>query len=139
RRRNARPAAPARDRPPRRHPPSRASRSRTAEAGTARAAQPRSRARRPRARDERQPLVAEASVRLAFLGTPEVAVPPLRMLVREGHDVALVVSQPDRKRGRGGALVASPVKAAALELGLPVTDRVDDVLGVGAELGVVVA
>jgi methionyl-tRNA formyltransferase len=53
--------------------------------------------------------------------------------------VLLVVSQPDRKRGRGGALVPSPVKAAAIELGLPVTDRVDDVLDVGAELGVVVA
>jgi methionyl-tRNA formyltransferase len=53
--------------------------------------------------------------------------------------VALVVSQPDRKRGRGGALVPSPVKAAAVALGIPVTDRVDDVLDVGADLGVVVA
>jgi methionyl-tRNA formyltransferase len=53
--------------------------------------------------------------------------------------VVLVVSQPDRRRGRGGALVASPVKAAAQELGIPVTDRVDDVLDVVAELGVVVA
>lgn len=51
----------------------------------------------------------------------------------------MVVSQPDRKRGRGGALAPSPVKAAAAELGLPVSDRVDDVLGLGAELGVVVA
>jgi methionyl-tRNA formyltransferase len=49
------------------------------------------------------------------------------------------VSQPDRKRGRGGALQPSPVKAAALELGLPVTDRIDDVLDTGADLGVVVA
>ena len=56
-----------------------------------------------------------------------------------GHEVVLVVSQPDRKRGRGGALLPSPVKAAAVELGLPVTDRVDDLLGAGAELGVVVA
>ena len=68
-----------------------------------------------------------------------MAVPPLRALVDDGHDVALVVSQPDRKRGRGAALVPSPVKAAAQELGLPVTDRVDDVIDVGAELGVVVA
>lgn len=66
-------------------------------------------------------------------------MPPLRALVDAGHDVALVVSQPDKKRGRGGALVPSPVKAAATELGLPVTARVDDVLGAGAELGVVVA
>lgn len=56
-----------------------------------------------------------------------------------GFDVALVVSQPDRRRGRGSALSPSPVKAAALELGLPVTDRVDDVLDAGADLGVVVA
>jgi methionyl-tRNA formyltransferase len=77
--------------------------------------------------------------RLVYLGSPEAAVPPLRALVGAGFDIALVVSQPDRKRGRGGALVPSPVKAAALELGLPVTDRVDDVLEAGADLGVVVA
>jgi methionyl-tRNA formyltransferase len=53
--------------------------------------------------------------------------------------VVLVVSRPDRKRGRGGALTPSPVKAAALELGLPVTERVDDLLTAGADLGVVVA
>ncbi len=51
----------------------------------------------------------------------------------------MVVSQLDKKRGRGGALRPSPVKSAALELGLPVTDRVDDLLSLGAELGVVVA
>lgn len=66
-------------------------------------------------------------------------MPPLRALVADGHDVALVVTQPDRRRGRGGALVPSPVKAAALEAGVPVTDRVDDVLEAGVELGVVVA
>ena len=53
--------------------------------------------------------------------------------------MVLVVSNPDRRRGRGGALVPSPVKAAAVELGLPITDRVDDLLTAGAELGVVVA
>jgi methionyl-tRNA formyltransferase len=78
-------------------------------------------------------------LRLAYLGTPDVAVGPLRALVAAGHEVVMVVSQPDKKRGRGGAIVASPVKAAALELGLPVTDRVDDLLDAGAELGVVVA
>jgi methionyl-tRNA formyltransferase len=51
----------------------------------------------------------------------------------------MVVSQPDRRRGRGSALVPSPVKAAALDLGLEVTDVVDDVLGLGADLAVVVA
>jgi len=78
-------------------------------------------------------------LRLAYLGTPDIAVAPLRALVEAGHEIALVVSRPDRKRGRGGALLPSPVKAAALELGLPVTDRVDDLLDAGAELGVVVA
>jgi methionyl-tRNA formyltransferase len=78
-------------------------------------------------------------LRLVYLGTPPAAVPPLRAIVDAGHDVVLVVTQADKKRGRGGALVPSPVKAAALELGLPVTSRVKDVVDVGAELGVVVA
>src|SRR4029077_17512102 len=79
------------------------------------------------------------AMRLAFLGTPEAAVPALRALVEDGHDIAVVITQPDRKRGRGGALVPSPVKAAAVELGLPVEHDVDAVLGKGVELGVVVA
>ncbi|HUY65228.1 MAG TPA: methionyl-tRNA formyltransferase [Acidimicrobiales bacterium] len=77
--------------------------------------------------------------RLVFLGTPDAAVAPLHTLVDAGHDMALVVSRPDKRRGRGGSLVPSPVKTAALELGLDVADSLDDVLGVGAELGVVVA
>jgi methionyl-tRNA formyltransferase len=77
--------------------------------------------------------------RLVFLGTPEPSVVPLRALVATGHDVALVVSQPDRRRGRGGRTSPSPVKQAALDLGLAVTDTVDDALTVGADLGVVVA
>ena len=68
-----------------------------------------------------------------------MAVPPLRALVAAGHEVVLVVTRPDKKRGRGSALVPSPVKAAAEELGLAVTSQVDDVLEFGAELGVVVA
>jgi methionyl-tRNA formyltransferase len=77
--------------------------------------------------------------RLVFLGTPEVAVEPLRTLVRAGHEVALVVTRPDKRRGRGSDLVPSPVKAAATELGLPVSDSLDDAVVAGAELGVVVA
>lgn len=64
---------------------------------------------------------------------------PLRALVAAGFDIALVVSQPDRRRGRGSRPTPSPVKAAALDLGLPVGDRVDDALHVDADLGVVVA
>lgn len=77
--------------------------------------------------------------RLAYLGSPDLAVPPLRALVDAGFDVAVVVSQPDRKRGRGAALVPTPVKAAALELGLEVTDRMADVVDAQVDLGVVVA
>ena len=77
--------------------------------------------------------------RLAYLGTPEMAVPPLRALVEAGHDIAIVITRTDKRRGRGGELSPSPVKAAALELGLPVSHSVDDVLGNGIELGVVVA
>jgi methionyl-tRNA formyltransferase len=77
--------------------------------------------------------------RLVYLGSPAAAVPPLRALVDSGFEIALVVSQPDRKRGRGAALTATPVKVAAQELGLPISERVDDVLDAGADLGVVVA
>lgn len=66
-------------------------------------------------------------------------MPSLRALVAAGFEVALVVTQPDRRRGRGAGASPTPVKAAAVELGLPVTDRVDDALDVGADLGVVVA
>ena len=78
-------------------------------------------------------------MRLAFLGTPDAAVPPLRALVEAGHEVELVVTRADKRRGRGSALAPSPVKAAALELGLPVTTDVDAVLGRALDLGVVVA
>jgi len=82
-------------------------------------------------------------VKLVYLGTPDMAVPPLRALVDAGHEVVLVVTRPDRRRGRGGATSPSPVKAAALELELPVSHSVDDVSSAvseeGAELGVVVA
>ena len=57
--------------------------------------------------------------RVAFLGTPEVAVPALRALAA-GADVAAVFCNPDRPAGRGRVLTPPPVKAAALELGLPV-------------------
>lgn len=82
-------------------------------------------------------------MRLVYLGTPDMAVPPLRALVDAGHDVVRVITRIDKKRGRGSALSPSPVKAAALLLGLPVSHDPDDVLDAverdGAELGVVVA
>jgi len=78
-------------------------------------------------------------MRIAFLGTPVPAVPTLRALVANGHDVVIVVTRPDKKRGRGGELSPSPVKAAALELGLNVSHTLKDLYDVDAELGVVVA
>jgi methionyl-tRNA formyltransferase len=66
-------------------------------------------------------------------------------LVAAGHEVALVVTRPDRRRGRGAQESPSPVKVAAVELGLRVVtperagDAIDDVAGSGATLGVVVA
>lgn len=77
--------------------------------------------------------------RLVYLGTPAMAVPPLEALVAAGFDVATVVTRVDKRRGRGGDLLPSPVKAAAIALGLTVVHRVDDALGLGADLGVVVA
>jgi methionyl-tRNA formyltransferase len=78
-------------------------------------------------------------MRLAFLGTPEAAVPSLRALVNAGHDIVVVITRPDRKRGRGGALSPSAVKAEALTLGLRVAHRVSDLEGLDVERGVVVA
>ena len=57
---------------------------------------------------------------LIFLGTPTFAVPTLERIVDAGHRVLAVFTQPDRPKGRGGKLSASPVKDAALRLGLPV-------------------
>lgn len=59
-------------------------------------------------------------MRIVFMGTPEFAVPSLRMLLEEGYEVAAVVTQPDRPKGRKRELTPPPVKAFALEHGLPV-------------------
>jgi methionyl-tRNA formyltransferase len=57
---------------------------------------------------------------LVFAGTPQFAVPTLERLVGAGFSVRLVVTQPDKPRGRGMELAASPVKQSALKLGLPI-------------------
>ncbi|MEM8706484.1 MAG: methionyl-tRNA formyltransferase [Actinomycetota bacterium] len=77
--------------------------------------------------------------RIVYLGTPGLAVPPLQALVDAGYEIPLVVSRADARRGRGKDLMASPVKAAAIELGLPVTDQLGDIDDVEADLAVVVA
>jgi methionyl-tRNA formyltransferase len=84
-------------------------------------------------------------VRIVFLGTPSDAVPPLHALVAAGHEVAFVVTQPDRRRSRGKGSDPSPVRVAAEELGLDVRmpekarEIVDETRASGAQLGVVVA
>ena len=59
-------------------------------------------------------------MRLAFMGTPDFAVPSLAELIASGHDVVAVYSQPPRPRGRGQKLTPSPVHAFAETMGLPV-------------------
>jgi len=66
------------------------------------------------------------SLNLVFCGTPRFAVPTLEKLADAGFRVHLVVTQPDRPKGRGLELVQSPVKESALKLNLPITqpDRI---------------
>src|ERR1700728_3707376 len=60
------------------------------------------------------------SLNLVFCGTPRFAVPTLEKIVEAGHHIHLVVTQPDRPKGRGLELIASPVKQSALRLNLPI-------------------
>jgi len=59
-------------------------------------------------------------MKLVFCGTPEFAVPSLEAVLAAGHEVALVLTQPDRPAGRGMEMHAPPVKRLGLERGLPV-------------------
>jgi methionyl-tRNA formyltransferase len=59
-------------------------------------------------------------MRIVFLGSGAFAIPSLEALVASGHDVAAVVTQPDREKGRGRGLAPPPLKPIALRLGLPV-------------------
>ncbi len=59
-------------------------------------------------------------MRIVFMGTPEFAVPTLKKLIASHHEVVAVFTQPDRPKGRGNKVVASPVKEVALNHGIPV-------------------
>ena len=61
-------------------------------------------------------------MRIVFFGSPAAALPSLEALLAAGHDVALVVTQPDKPAGRGRRLTPSPVKALAIEKGVPVIE-----------------
>jgi len=86
-------------------------------------------------------------MKLIFAGTPEFAAQALAALIAAGHEIALVLTQPDRPAGRGMKLKPSPVKALALEHGLRVeqplslkTEEAQSMLAeIGAELMVVAA
>lgn len=86
-------------------------------------------------------------MRVAFFGTPAFAVPTLDALAASAHDVAGVITQPDRARGRGQKVTLAPVKARALALGVPVLqpERLKDdgflraFDDLGADIGVVAA
>lgn len=59
-------------------------------------------------------------MKIIFMGTPDFAVGTLRSLAEAGHEITLVVSQPDKPKGRGHAMVPTPVKVVAEDLGIPV-------------------
>ena len=89
------------------------------------------------------PVAGASSV--VYLGTPEIAVAPLQALVASGCNVELVITRPDVRRGRGNLATASPVKLAAQNLGIRVSESLDDVVALAKQsddkdlLGVVVA
>jgi len=92
-------------------------------------------------------VVAAVPLRVVFFGTPAFAAPTLDALLASRHQVAAVVTQPDRPRGRGQKTSDSPVKARALEAGIPVMqpaklkdeDFVHRLTDAGADIGVVAA
>jgi methionyl-tRNA formyltransferase len=59
-------------------------------------------------------------MKLVFCGTPRFAVPTLESLVKAGHHIPLVITQPDRARGRGMEVAVSPVKESAASLGIEI-------------------
>jgi methionyl-tRNA formyltransferase len=92
-------------------------------------------------------MVASRSLRVVFFGTPQFAVPTLDRLLASSHRVVAVVTQPDRPRGRGQKTSYAPVKARAIDAGIPVLQpptlkdsrTVSEIAGFAADLGVVAA
>ena len=84
---------------------------------------------------------------IVFMGTPEFAVPALEALHSKGYDISLVITQKDKRRGRGKKLLPTPVKEKALELGLEVyqpdsvngEDTIDRLKEINPDVIVVVA
>lgn len=59
-------------------------------------------------------------MKIVYMGTPDFAVGPLRALIKAGHEITLVVTQPDKQKGRGKEVVFSPVKQCAIKYQIPV-------------------
>ena len=59
-------------------------------------------------------------MRIVFMGTPDFAVPTLTALIEGGHEVVAVVTQPDKPKGRGKAVLMTSVKEKAIEYEIPV-------------------
>lgn len=84
---------------------------------------------------------------IIFMGTPDFAVPSLERIVKDGHSVSLVITQEDKRRGRGKKLQFTPVKEKALELNLNVfqptdintKDSIDKIKEVNPDIIVVIA
>ncbi len=77
--------------------------------------------------------------RVAYIGTPAIAVEPLIKLNEAGYDIPLVVTGPDKRRGRGSSTSPSAVKREAERLGLNVSSDVDDLVSIDVDLAIVVA
>ena len=92
-------------------------------------------------------MVEAQSLRMVFFGTPAFAVPTLAALIKSRHTVVAVVSQPDRPRGRGHHLAATPTKELAVLTGIPVLQPtklrdsafLDHLASLRPDLGVVAA
>ena len=85
-------------------------------------------------------------MRIVFMGTPDFGVPSLQALIKAGHEVVGVFTQPDKPKGRGNKMQQSPVKECALSHGIPVfqpkkirLDGVDDLRALQPELCVTAA
>jgi len=68
--------------------------------------------------------VNNRKLKIIFMGTPEFAVPSLKELNKNNYDVVLVVTQPDRPKGRGRKVIFPPVKETAISLGYEVIQPV---------------
>ncbi len=91
--------------------------------------------------------MTKKELRIVFMGTPEFAVPSLKILVESGYNVVGVVTAPDRKAGRGQKLRMSDVKEYAIQLDIPILqptnlkdpDFIEELTGLKANLQIVVA